>query len=152
MRSIFKVTNKAEAGRKLVSINQDIQHRVKEFNSIRSLPILLCLEDAINNLEVRVQKAQKVEKQFEKFNDQYFAIVNCITQWYGLIDKMIQDINEKGFKDPSTKIKIEGINFGNLKSACARAFLTSSFYADKLQFSEYLFTSQKTVSRRFVVS
>jgi len=112
MRSMFKATNKAEAGRKLVSINQDIQHRVKEFNSIRSLPILLCLEDAINNLEIRVQKARKVEKKFDKFIDRYFAIVNCITQWYDLIDKMILDINEKGFKDPSTKIKIEAISFG----------------------------------------
>jgi len=112
MRNIFKATNKAEAGRKLVSLNQDIQRRIKKFNSIRSLPILLCLEDAISNLEINIQKARKVEKRFDGLDDRYFAIVNCIIEWYDLIAKMILDINEKGFKDPSTKIKIEGISFG----------------------------------------
>lgn len=112
MFSIFKATSKAEAGRKLASITLDIQNRVKKFNFFRSLPILLCLEDAINNLEINVQKAQKVEKKFEGSPDRYFALFNCIIQWYDIINKMILDINEMGFKDPSTKIKIEAITFG----------------------------------------
>jgi len=109
---VFAITSKAEAGRYLVSLKQDIQNRVQSFNSKRSLPILLCLEDAINNLEISLQRARKVEKKFEKFHDRYLAIINCIIEWYSLIDKMIFDINEKGFYDPLTKIKIEGINFG----------------------------------------
>ena len=109
---VFAVTSKAEAGRYLVSLKKDIQNHVKSINSQRSLPILLCLEDAINNLEISLHKARTVEKKFEKSHDRYLAIFNCVMEWYALINKMILGITEKGFYDPSTLIKIEGINFG----------------------------------------
>jgi hypothetical protein len=127
---VFAITSKAQAGRYLVSLKQDIQNRVQSFNSKRSLPILLCLEDAINNVEINLQRDRKVEKKYEKSHDKYLAIVNCVMEWYGLIDKMILDINEKGFSDSSTKIKIEGINFG--------VSLEEDFELDINEFVEHL--------------
>lgn len=109
---IFKASSKAEAGRKLALITQEIQNRVKKFNSVRSIPMLLCSEDAINNLEIEIHKARNIKKEFDEFPNKYFAVITCIIQWYNLIDKMILYISEMGFKDFTTKIKTEAINFG----------------------------------------
>lgn len=108
----FKANTKSEAWKKFTLINREISQRVQGFNSIRSLPILLCLEDAINNLEISLSRAHKIEKNFDGKLEHYFAIVNFITAWYYYLNDMIFDINKQGFYDPSTKIKTEGIAFG----------------------------------------
>lgn len=106
----FKATNKAEAARKLALIDKEILDQAKFLNSKKFIPMLLCLEDAIHNLELDICKNREVNR----FNQPTInlALEYFLFEWYGIINQMIVKISDNGFIDPSTKIKLPEIQFG----------------------------------------
>jgi len=112
----FSASTKAEAARQLVIVNKEILEQSRKFNSRKTLPLLLCLEDAINNLEISICKSEEVDKkQFHPMIN--LALTYFIFEWYRIIDEMISLVSRNGFYDPSTKIELAeiqlGVFFGN---------------------------------------
>ena len=104
----FKASTKAEAARQLLIIKKDILEQAQKLNSRKIIPLLLCLEDAINNLEVSILKSEEVEKKpiHPMIN---LALNNLIFEMYGITDEMISLILRNGFYDSSTKIELTEI-------------------------------------------
>lgn len=112
----FRASTKAEAARQLVLVNKEILEQSRKFNSRKVVPLLLCLEDAINNLEISICKREEVD------NEQIHPMINLaltyfVFEWYGIIDEIISLVSRNGFYDPSTKIELAEIQlavfFGN---------------------------------------
>lgn len=105
----FKATSKAEAARKLASIKKEILNQAQKFNSRKTIPLLLCLEDAVNNLEIELCRTRRIDKlSHPEIN---LALDNFILEWYGIINEMIVHIADRGFYDASTKIELADIQF-----------------------------------------
>lgn len=109
--TLFRATSKPEAGRKLALIEREILAQAPKFNSRKVIPLLLCLEDAVNNLEISISRTQKINKKFEGFPKHLQALVYFIFEWYEMINKIIIAISDDGFCDPTTKIELAGIYF-----------------------------------------
>ena len=109
----FTAKTKGEAARKIPLIKAQIIEEASSFNSKRTIPLLLCLEDSVNNLEIKTCKRQPVERNVNHplIN---LALTNLIIEWYAMIDAMIENISEYGFYDSTTKIQRLGINFAVL--------------------------------------
>jgi hypothetical protein len=109
--SEFRASTKAEAARQLVLVKNEILEQSRKFNSRKTVPLLLCLEDAINNLEIEICRSQEVDKKLVHpvIN---LALTNFIFEWYGITNEMINRISENGFYDPSTKIELAEIQLG----------------------------------------
>lgn len=109
--TLFRATSKAEAGRKLALIDKEILAQAPKFNSRKVVPLLLCLEDAVNNLEISISKTHKIDKTFGEHPEHLQALVYFVSEWYEMVNRMIISISDEGFYDPSTKIELAEIQF-----------------------------------------
>ena len=82
------------------------------FNSKRTIPLLLCLEDSVNNLEIKACNRQPIERNVNPLIN--LSLTYLIAEWYSMIDEMFEHISEYGFYDPTTKVQSLGINFAVL--------------------------------------
>lgn len=109
----FTAKTKGEAAKKIPLIRAQIIKEASSFNSKRTIPLLLCLEDAVNSLEIDACKRKPIERDANHplIN---LALTNLVFEWYGMIDELIRIISEYGFYDATTKIQRLGINFAVL--------------------------------------
>jgi len=108
---MFKTSDKSEAMKELIRISDDIEKSFANFNTLRTIPTILCLEDAINSLNIEYQRNTKTETEY-KPDPRHLAIVNFVIEWYQFLNNMIVNILNKGFLDCTTKNLDTGINVG----------------------------------------
>ncbi len=108
---MFKTSDKAEAMKELIRISDDIEKSFANFNTLRTIPTILCLEDAIDSLYIEYQSKTKTETEYT-LDPRQFAIDNLFIEWNKFLDDMIVNILSKGFLDCTTKELDIGINFG----------------------------------------
>jgi hypothetical protein len=108
---MFKTVDKSEAVKELQRINEDIEKSYVNFNILRTIPTLLCIEDAIGSLYIEYQRKMLMDWE-HKSDPRHFGIVNFIMEWLQFLNSMIVNILSKGFLDCSTKTRNIGINFG----------------------------------------
>lgn len=107
----FKATNRAEAGRKLAEIDQKLERYGSKFNIKKFVPLILCLEDAVNSLEIQVIKSAYVDKAFEKFPDVLVIFYQVITENFEFLNHILNEIVNDGFYDKSTKVELAETDF-----------------------------------------
>lgn len=95
--------NKAEVGRKLAQVNKEILDTSSKLNKSVSIPILLCLEDAVENCQLDVLKQNQVDKGFNSVRGMNFLINMFLAEFYKTIGDSILSIVANGFLS-STKI------------------------------------------------
>ncbi|MCL4429750.1 MAG: hypothetical protein M1167_03250 [Chloroflexi bacterium] len=105
----FTATSRGEAARKIVEIDQEIYKEASNFNAKRTIPLLLCLEDAIDNLSNEIIRTSPAANVHPLLNQ---AVNNLVVEWYKMIDKMIRLIVKNGYYDETTKIELAGISIG----------------------------------------
>jgi len=110
--AVSNIKTKAEAAKKLALNREDFVIQSSKLNCRKMIPILLCLDDAVSNLEKTVLTAHKVQNQFGEAPELYVSFFQFIQQWYRAIDKMIKSMLENGFDDPTTKIDLPKLDFG----------------------------------------
>jgi len=108
---MFKTSDKAEAMKELARISDEIEENFASFNTLRTVPILLCLEDAIGSLYIDYQRNAMVEKE-HKPESHHLAFSSFVIECNQLLDMMIVNILNKGFLDCTTKELNIGINVG----------------------------------------
>ncbi len=75
----FRATNKAEAGKKLALVEKEISAQFIKLNSRKLIPLLLCLEDAVNSLEIEIARSYLVENKFQEAPE----LLLCINRLLG---------------------------------------------------------------------
>ena len=85
--TLFRAATKAEAGRKMALIDKEILAQAPKFNSRKVVPLLLCLEDAVNNLEISISKAHKIDKIFDRHPEHLQALVYFVSEVLPLLTK-----------------------------------------------------------------
>jgi hypothetical protein len=108
---MFKTGDKSEAIKELQRINEDIERSYVNFNILRTIPILLCIEDTIGGLYIEYKR--KILTEWENKKDpRHFGMVNFIIEWLQFLNIMVVNVLNKGFLDCTTKNRNIGINFG----------------------------------------
>jgi hypothetical protein len=107
-----RISNKAEAGRGLVAVDKEIVAMSRSLNKVALIPMLLCLEDAINNFEIQVLKHDRVYEVYDNIPELRFAIVQFIREWYKIVDDSIASILNNGFSAPSRFTRMPLMGFG----------------------------------------
>ena len=107
---MFETSDKAEATKELIRINEDIEKSYSTFNTLRAIPTILCMEDAIGGLHIEYQRTRIAIEN--KSDPRHLGIINFIMEWYKFLDMMILNILKKGFLDCTTKLLDIGINIG----------------------------------------
>jgi len=108
----FKATNKGKAGRKLALIQKEISAQCSKLNRMDLIPLLLCLEDAMNNFEIVCLKSFRVDKEYQENEDLRLSIIQFINEWYRIINDSIVEISDNGFSAPSNIIRLPEFCFG----------------------------------------
>lgn len=90
----FKARSKEEAGRELARIKKEIAKVVSSLDPMELVPLLLCLEDAVNNLEIMCIKSMRLEENLK--NERLLAAFNFITEWYMMINDVIIEVVDNG--------------------------------------------------------
>ena len=139
--AVFKATSKAEAGKKLAKLNEEIASKIPLFNSLRVIPILLCIEDLINTVEINSEIERKIGTRLVK-DENYLAMSYFINEWYQMLNFMMVEISDRGFYDSSTKIERPEINFG--------VSIERDYRVDLDKFLEYL-RSQGLIGKKYVI-
>lgn len=108
----FRATTKAEAGRHLALIQKEIFDTSSKLNCMELIPLLLRLEDAINNLEISCLKSVRVDKEFSQEQDLRFSAARFISEWYEVINDCIIEISDNGFCMPPKTTELPEFCFG----------------------------------------
>lgn len=108
----FRATTKTEAGRQLALIQKEILDTSSKLNCMDLIPLLLHLEDAINNLEISCLKSIRVDKEFSQEQDLYFSVARFISEWYEVINDCIIEISDNGFCVPHKTTDLPEFCFG----------------------------------------
>ncbi|MGA2768576.1 MAG: hypothetical protein ABSF24_09730 [Candidatus Bathyarchaeia archaeon] len=91
--SNFKASNKAEAGRQLEKVNNQLKAEYSKNNHIDTILLLLCLEDAINNLEIKFLKfnlTNGLEK--EEHEDFVLSMFQFMAEWYNVVNTILNTV------------------------------------------------------------
>lgn len=107
----FKATTKADAGRRLAELKTKLSDYGNGFNSKKFVPLILCLEDAVNSCEIQIIKAVFAEKAFEQTPVIRLILRQLIVENFELLNFMLNEIVDKGFYDKSTKVDLVDTNF-----------------------------------------
>jgi hypothetical protein len=146
---MFKTSDKAEAMKELLRIGDEIEKNFTNFNTLRAIPTILCLEDAIHTLHIEYQRKAQVKAQFKR-DSREFGFFNFIREWNQFTDSMIVNILNKGFLDCTTKRLDIGINvavsierdyqtdFRNLVSKLREENYISEKYVVRIQERKFL--------------
>jgi len=107
----FKAKTKEDAGRELARVESEISRVVVSLDPLEFVPILLCLEDAINNLEITIIRSRRIEGNL--YEDRYFAASQFITEWYVMINDAITAILDNNhFSSKKEIAKLPELSFG----------------------------------------
>jgi hypothetical protein len=99
----LKNLDKAAIGRKLAQVNNDIRAMSAKLNKSISVPLLLCLEDAMQNIQIDVERQYqqnqpgniKMPKEVYLLTSMFFA------RFFGELDDTLSSISANGFSAPS---------------------------------------------------
>lgn len=99
----LKGLDKAVVGRRLAKANSDIQEMSAKLNKSISIPLVLCLEDAMQSLQIDVERQYqqnqagdiKVSKEVYLLTNMFFA------RFFGELDDSLSSISANGFSAPS---------------------------------------------------
>lgn len=105
---MFKTNNKGEAARELTRLGEQIESSYANFNIIRAVPTILCLEDALGTLSNENER----HKRENQPDPRRLGVAHFTLELRQMLDTMLTGIMSKGFLDCSTKILPIGINFG----------------------------------------
>ena len=61
---MFETNDKAQAKKELIQINENIEKSYSKFNILRTIPTMLCLEDAIGALNIDYQRTKMKREQY----------------------------------------------------------------------------------------
>lgn len=108
----FKARNKEEAGRMLGVVEKEIADITSKLNGKDLIPLLLHLEDAVNNLEIACQKRIIVDKEFQGKEELLLALNIFVAEWFQIINYCIIEISENGTLIPPKIAKLPKFMFG----------------------------------------
>lgn len=104
----IKDLNKVEAGNKLALVQKEIHGKSSKLNKSITIPILLCLEDAVENCQLKLKKNQ-VDKIFENNKEIHIVITVFFAQIYEQINNLITSILDNGFLSSSEIIDLPNL-------------------------------------------
>ena len=99
---MFRTSDKSEATKELQRINEEIERSYSCFNVLRTIPTLLCIEDAVGSLHIEQQRKLMIETKL-KSDPRQWGILIFLLEWAQFLSTMIVNILDKGFLDCSTK-------------------------------------------------
>lgn len=139
----FIATSKAEAGRKLASINEEIASFSKKLNCLDYIPLLLCLEDAINNFETSFLQAVMINEKFKDNKDLRLSISQFITEWYQIINELINEISDNGICLPSTVGELPKFGFGICLQKNLEDYLRELYEEKQIKKTDFIFSKPR---------
>lgn len=104
--------SKAEVGRKLAQVNREILDTSSKLNKSVSIPILLCLEDAVENCQLEVLKQNQIDKSFNTVEGMNFLINMFFAEFYRQISDSILSIIANGFLGSIEIANLPALSFG----------------------------------------
>lgn len=109
----LRAANKTEAGRLLGMVNSQLMVESSRTNRIDTILLLLCLEDAINNLEINFLRS-KLKDYIEKEKRDVFvlSIFQFISEWYHVMNTILNAITEKNSFVPPRIRQLPQFSFG----------------------------------------
>ena len=108
----FTVKTKAEAAKNLARVKQEFLELSSHLNCRRLIPMLLCLEDAVENIVKVFYVAHRIDNRFKESPELYESFIEFLLQWFFAIDEIMKAGLENGFDDSTTKIELPRITFG----------------------------------------
>jgi hypothetical protein len=95
--------DKAAIGRRLAKANSDIQAMSAKLNKSISVPLLLCLEDAMQSLQIDVarQYQQNQSGNIKMSKEVYLPVSMFFARFFGELDDLLSSISANGFSAPS---------------------------------------------------
>jgi hypothetical protein len=95
--------DKAAIGRRLAKVNSDIQAMSAKLNKSISIPLLLCLEDAMQNLQIDgARQYQQTQPGNIKMAKEVYLLTNMFfAKFFKDLDDSLSSISANGFSAPS---------------------------------------------------
>ena len=90
---MFKTNDKGEAAKELIRFNEQIENNYANFNIIRTIPVILCVEDALNALSNENER----HKQKNERDPRRLGVDHFIIESHQMFDTMLTGIMSKGF-------------------------------------------------------
>lgn len=91
--SNFKASSKAQAGRQLEIVNNQLKAEYSKNNHVDTILLLLCLEDAINNLEIRFLKFNLMDGlEKEEHEDFVLSMYQFMAEWYNVVNTILNTV------------------------------------------------------------
>lgn len=127
----FRASTKAEAGKQLALIKEEILDTSSKLNCMDLIPLLLRFEDAINNLEISCISG-RVGKELLEYPNLHFSTARFINEWYKVINDCIIEISDNGLYMPPEATELPEFSFGicfqpNLDDYLLEAFEKGDF-------------------------
>jgi hypothetical protein len=99
----LKDLDKAAIGRRLAKVNSDIQAMSAKFNKSISIPLLLCLEDAMHSIQIDVERhyLQTQPGNLKMPKEVYLLTTMFFARFFGELDDSLSSISSNGFSASS---------------------------------------------------
>jgi hypothetical protein len=105
---MLKTSDKGEAAKELLRLNQQIESSYTTFNILRTIPTILCLEDAVGALRIENERYTLESKP----DPRRLGVIYFTLEFRQMLDTMLTEIMSRGFIDCSTKNLYVGVNLG----------------------------------------
>jgi hypothetical protein len=95
--------DKAAVGRRLAQVNNDIQAMSVKLNKSLSIPLVLCLEDAMQSLQIDCarQYQQNQDGDIKMAKEVYLPVIMFFARFFRELDDLLSSISANGFSAPS---------------------------------------------------
>jgi hypothetical protein len=110
--STFKATSKNKAGKQLGIIKAKIASESSKYNRTDLVPILLCLEDAVNNFEIVCIRHARTGEKHENHDEFILSTNQLITEWYKVINELLMLVVKNGEHLPPRITTFPQFSFG----------------------------------------
>jgi hypothetical protein len=115
--------NKEEVGRKLTHVNKEIQATASKLNKSVCIPMLLCLEDAVENSQLDVLKQNLADASLNNVGEIHFLINMFLAEFYRQISDSILSIKANGFSGATEITALPILSFGMYADQSFRDYL-----------------------------
>lgn len=125
--------NKEEVGRKLAQVNKEILETSSRLNKSVSIPILLCLEDAVENCQMDGLRQNQKGKNLKEFREMNLLFNMFFAEFYKQISESILSIKANGTSLTSEITNLPVLSFAIYADQNIRDFLQESIEQGKIE-------------------
>ncbi len=131
---IFEAKTKGDAARYLLVLKGKLDDELSKSNHIDMVLLLLCLEDAVNNLEIQYHRSvQQGETKSKEEHDIYvLSMHQFISEWYDALNTILNPIATKSAFVPAKIEKVPVFSFGITMNPDINGYLTQLYEKGQL--------------------